>query len=91
MIAYRLKVLSPGRPYGPVRPETFRAPQTSLLPQLLAEGMRALGIVSRLGVGIGIARAALRRNEQPPLDFDVLHKLVRYRIRVRNDLRPRML
>lgn len=49
----------------------------------LAEAMRILGIVQRFGVGIGIARDALGRNEQDAPEFEVRPNYVRCVIRAR--------
>lgn len=49
----------------------------------LAESMRVLGLVQRFGVGIGIARTALRRNAQPEPFFDVQPNWVRCVVRAR--------
>jgi len=48
--------------------------------------MRVLGLVQRFGVGIDIARAALRRNAQPEPVFDVQPHWVRCVIRARSDV-----
>ena len=49
----------------------------------LPESMRVLGIVQRFGVRIGIARTALRRNEQPEPVFEVLPNWVRRTLKAR--------
>lgn len=51
----------------------------------LAEAMRVRGIVQRLGVGIGIARDALSRNEPDAPEFEVRPNYVRCTVRARTD------
>ena len=68
----RVEIMSPGGPYGAVTAQDFgqrwvvdyRNPS-------LTESMRVLGLVQRFGMGIGIARKALLRNEQPEPDFQI--------------------
>ncbi|MDE2763853.1 MAG: hypothetical protein OXQ94_13440 [Gemmatimonadota bacterium] len=68
----RVEIVSPGGPYGAVTADNFgqrwiadyRNPS-------LADAMRVLGIVQRFGMGIAVARSALRRNDQPEPSFEV--------------------
>lgn len=56
----RIEITSPGGPYGSVTLENFGQPgMADYRNPNLAEAMRALGLVQRFGVGIGIARKAL--------------------------------
>ncbi len=68
----RIEILSPGGPFGHVTDRNFGEPHVSdYRNPHLAEAMRVLGFVQRFGVGIQIARAALRENGNPALEFDV--------------------
>lgn len=67
----RIEIQSPGGPYGQVTVENFGAPGvTDYRNPLLAEAMRALGFVQRFGVGIALARRALRENGNPPAELE---------------------
>lgn len=56
----RIEITSPGGPYGSVTLENFGQPGIAdYRNPNLAEAMRALGLVQRFGIGIGIARKAL--------------------------------
>lgn len=68
--ADRIRILSPGGPYGEVNRENFGIPGvTDYRNPHLAEAMRNLGLIQRFGVGILIARQELERNGNPPLEF----------------------
>lgn len=68
----RIEVISPGGPYGQVTPENFGRPGINdYRNPNLAEAMRCLGYAQHFGVGIQIAREALDRNGNPPLEFQV--------------------
>ena len=43
----------------------------AVAPEILAEAMRNLGYVQNFGVGIQIAREAMARNGNPPIEFRV--------------------
>ena len=80
----RVEMLSPGGAYGVVTAENFGQPGAAdYRNPSLAESMRVLGLVQRFGVGIGIARTALRRNAQPEPFFDVQPNWVRCVVRAR--------
>lgn len=67
----RIEMISPGGPYGIVTRETFGRPGYADYRNLnLAEAMRVLGFVQRFGVGIQLARQALKDNGNPPVEFD---------------------
>lgn len=62
----RVEIVSPGGPFGIVTAENFGEPWVAdYRNPSLAESMRVLGLVQRFGMGIGVARRELRRNEQP--------------------------
>ncbi len=66
----RIEIISPGGPYGTVTPENFGTPGlTDYRNPNLAEALRVLGYVQRFGAGIAVARTALRKNGNPPPDF----------------------
>lgn len=68
----RVEVISPGGPYGRVTAENFGQPGVNdYRNPNLAEAMRCLGYAQNFGVGIQIARDALTRNGNPPLEFRV--------------------
>jgi len=68
----RVEVISPGGPYGQVTPENFGEPEANdYRNPNLAEAMRCLGYVQKFGVGIRIAREAMARNGNPPIEFRV--------------------
>ena len=80
----RVEIASPGGAYGVVTAENFGEPGIAdYRNPSLAEAMRVLGVVQRFGVGIGIARTALRRNEQPEPVFDVQPNWVRCVLKAR--------
>ena len=68
----RVSVISTGGPYGRITPENFGHPGINdYRNPHLAEAMRCLGYAQHFGVGIQIAREALARNGNPPLEFQV--------------------
>lgn len=68
----RIEIISPGGPFGQVTAENFGEPGVSdYRNPHLAEAMRTLGYAQHFGVGIQIARDALARNGNPPLQFRV--------------------
>lgn len=68
----RVELFSPGGPYGSVTIENFGRPGvTDYRNPVLAEVMRNLGYVQRFGAGLQVARAAAKRNGNPPVEFDV--------------------
>ncbi|MXW18383.1 MAG: transcriptional regulator [Gemmatimonadetes bacterium] len=82
----RVEIISPGGAYGAVTAEEFGRPGLAdYRNPSLAEAMRVLGIVQRFGVGIGIARDALSRNEQEAPEFEVRPNYLRCTIRARTD------
>ena len=67
----RIEILSPGGPFGAVTPATFNMPgATDYRNPTLAEALKGYGFVERFGQGLEIARRELRRNGNPPPEFD---------------------
>ena len=82
----RVEIISPGGGYGEVSPANFGQPGVvDYRNPNLADAMRVSGLVQRYGVGIPIARRALRDNNQPEPEFRVDTRQVRCVVRVRPD------
>ena len=82
----RVEIVSPGGPFGDVKAGSFGEPGViGYRNPNLAEAMRVTGLVQRFGVGIPMARRALRYNNQPPPGFEVDTGRVRCTVRVRPD------
>ena len=80
----RVEIISPGGPYGAVTTDNFGKPWVADYRNPgLAESMRTLGLVQQFGMGISIARAALRRNNQPEPLFEVRPNWVHCTLRAR--------
>jgi ATP-dependent DNA helicase RecG len=80
--ADRIEIISPGGPFGQVTPENFGQPGINdYRNPHLAEAMRCLGYAQHFGVGIQIARDALVRNGNPPLEFRIDPRTVTATIR----------
>lgn len=68
----RIEIHNPGGPFGAVTEENFGQPGiTDYRNPHVAEAMKVLGFVQRFGVGIATAQAELRRNGNPPAEFQV--------------------
>jgi len=68
----RIEILNPGGPFGSVTRENFGRPGiTDYRNPNLADAMKVLGFVQRFGVGIQTARAELKRNGNPDVEFQV--------------------
>lgn len=68
----RIEISNPGGPYGMVDAGNFGQPGVvDYRNPVLAEVLKVLGFVQKFGVGIATAREALRRNGNPPPEFDV--------------------
>jgi ATP-dependent DNA helicase RecG len=68
----RIEIHSPGGPYGQVTEANFGQPDaTDYRNPYLAEAMRNLGYVQKFGVGIALARRAMEKNGNPPLEYQV--------------------
>lgn len=67
----RLEILSPGGPYGRVTLHNLGQPGVNDYRNLyLAEAMANLGFVQKFGFGISLAQAELKKNGNPPAEFD---------------------
>ncbi len=78
----RIEIHSPGGPFGSVSIENFG--QTGLTDYRnpnLAEAMNRLGFVQKYGIGIPIAQDELRRNGNPPAEFETTASYVLATIR----------
>ncbi|MDP2992894.1 MAG: ATP-binding protein [Deltaproteobacteria bacterium] len=68
----RIEIINPGGPFGVVTRENFGQPGiTDYRNPNLADAMKVLGFVQRFGIGIQTARAELKRNGNPDLEFQV--------------------
>ncbi len=68
----RIEIISPGGPFGAVTKENFGAHgMTDYRNPNLAEALRVLGFVQHFGAGIPTAKRELKRNGNPPPEFDV--------------------
>jgi ATP-dependent DNA helicase RecG len=68
----RIEIQNPGGPFGQVTRENFGKPGiTDYRNPHLAEAMKNLGYVQRFGVGIALAKQALRTNGNPDLEYQV--------------------
>ena len=68
----RIEIISPGGPFGAVTKENFGAHGvTDYRNPNLAEALRVLGFVQHFGAGIPTAERELKRNGNPPPEFDV--------------------
>ncbi|MGH9157639.1 MAG: ATP-binding protein [Acidimicrobiales bacterium] len=66
----RIEITSPGGPFGVVTKDTFDRRNDYRNPALAA-AMKTLGYVNRFGRGITLVRVALKKNGNPPADFQV--------------------
>lgn len=66
----RIEIHSPGGLFGEVTPETLER-RSSYRNPVLAEAMKALGYVNRYGYGIQRAKAAMARNGNAPIRFEM--------------------
>jgi ATP-dependent DNA helicase RecG len=68
----RIEIQNPGGPFGQVTRENFARPGiTDYRNPHLAEALKNLGYVQRFGVGIALAKQALRENGNPDLEYEV--------------------
>lgn len=68
----RIEILNPGGPFGVVTRENFGQPGiTDYRNPNLADAMKVMGFVQRFGIGIQTARAALKSNGNPDIEFQV--------------------
>lgn len=69
----RVEIMSPGGPFGQVTADNFGLPGVAdYRNPTLANLLKDLGYVERFGVGIAIARAALKANGNPEPMFTIL-------------------
>jgi ATP-dependent DNA helicase RecG len=66
----RIEILSPGGLYGEVTEQNLTTINSYRNP-IIAETMKNLGYVNRFGYGIQRAEAELKRNGNPPVEFDI--------------------
>jgi len=66
----RIEIHSPGGLYGEVTSETLEK-RSSYRNPVMAETMKALGYVNRYGYGIQRAKAAMEKNANPQINFEV--------------------
>jgi len=71
----RIEIQSPGGLFGEVTPDTLSR-RNSYRNPVLAEAMKALGYVNRFGYGILRAQDALKRNGNPPVEFQIEDNIV---------------
>ena len=68
----RIEISNPGGPYGSITVENFGQPgRADYRNPQLASAFKVLGYAQRFGAGILIAREALQKNGNPPLDFQI--------------------
>ncbi len=80
----RIESQSPGGLFGQVTPETFGKPGvTDYRNPTIAEALKTLGFVERFGVGLQIVDNELRKNGNPPKEFQILPNFVQVTIRRR--------
>lgn len=82
----RIDVESPGGLYGRVTLDNISKGVTDYRNPLVAEIMHRLGFAQRFGVGIPIAKEALRENCSPPLELRASHSSVTVTLRPRIEL-----
>ncbi len=66
----RIEILNPGGLYGDVRPDNFPNVSDYRNP-VIAECLKTLGYVNRFNIGIRMAQEELKKNNNPPADFDI--------------------
>jgi ATP-dependent DNA helicase RecG len=80
----RVEINSPGGPFGNVTSENFGKPgMTDYRNPDLADMFKTLGFVQKYGVGIQLARDAMERNGNPPLEFETNQSVVLCTLRAR--------
>lgn len=82
----RIEIHNPGGAYGQVTAESFGNPDvTDYRNPHLAEAMKILELVQRFGVGISIARRELKKNGNPPPEWNVQPSYVLATVRKRQE------
>jgi ATP-dependent DNA helicase RecG len=68
----RIEIINPGGPFGAVTRENFGQPGiTDYRNPNLADAMKVMGFVQRFGIGIQTARAELKKNSNPDLEYQI--------------------
>ena len=68
----RIEIINPGGPFGTVTRENFGRPGiTDYRNPNLADAMRVMGFVQRFGIGIQTARAEMKKNGNPDIEFQI--------------------
>lgn len=68
----RIEIINPGGPFGVVTKENFGRPGiTDYRNPNLADAMKVMGFVQRFGIGIQTARAEMKKNGNPEIEFSV--------------------
>jgi len=65
----RMEIFNTGPLYGRACPENFPT-QTDYRNPILAEALKTLGVVNRFGYGVARAQDVLKRNGNPPAEFE---------------------
>jgi ATP-dependent DNA helicase RecG len=66
----RIEIMNPGGPFGVVTRENFGRPGiTDYRNPNLADAMKVMGFVQRFGIGIQTARAEMKKNGNPDIEF----------------------
>jgi ATP-dependent DNA helicase RecG len=79
--ADRIEIRSPGGLYGKVNPQNFGTGPVEYRNPLVAEIMHHLGFAQRFGLGIPLSRDALRKNGNPPPEFEFQPTIVQVTVR----------
>ncbi len=73
----RIEISNPGGPYGSITAKNFGEPgRADYRNPQLAAAFKILGYAQRFGAGIFIAREALKKNGNPPLEFQIEENFV---------------
>ena len=68
----RIEIINPGGPFGVVTRENFGRPGiTDYRNPNLADAMKVMGFVQRFGIGIQTARAEMKNNGNPEIEFQI--------------------
>jgi ATP-dependent DNA helicase RecG len=68
----RIEIINPGGPFGVVTRDNFGCPGiTDYRNPNLADAMKVMGFVQRFGIGIQTARAEMKKNGNPDIEFNV--------------------
>lgn len=68
----RIEIINPGGPFGVVTRENFGFPGiTDYRNPNLAGAMKVMGFVQRFGIGIQTARAEMKKNGNPDIEFQI--------------------